>query len=209
VHEVQASLLRVDGGQVLSVATPILFHGPGALAQASSIQGHVLGWFGAKGLTVAEAREALTLLEHPAARGVLLLGPLDQASREALDALLKTVEEPPEHVELRLFALEEGLVPATIRSRCLRQFCSEGRALDPGQARELIEWALAGKVGELAERVLNTKSEEPLPSLESLARALVGLATGEPFHALWKALRGLPAEPTRPELFTALTALRR
>lgn len=191
--------------------SPILFHGPGALGVATSVRGEVLGWFGGgeKALSVGEAREALELLEHPSKRGVLLFGPLDKATPEALDALLKTVEEPPAHVELRLFALEEGQVSATIRSRCLRQFCPESKSTELGEARQWIEWALAGKIGELAEKVLASKSEEPLPSAAALARALVTLGQGEDFVILWRALRTLPVEPTRPEVFTALASLRR
>lgn len=206
MQKLQEELLRADGSQVLR--TPILFHGPGALAIASNVQGDMLGWYGAKGLGVAECREVLRLIEQPKARGVLLLGPLEQASKEALDGLLKTLEEPPDHVEFRLFALEEGLLPATVRSRCLRQFCPEQKALETSGARELLTWALEGKVGELAQRVLHSKSEEPLPTLEVLARALVGMAVGEPLVRLWRALRELPAEFTRPELFVALTVLR-
>lgn len=198
-------------GVSLAVTSPILFHGPGAQNEALAGPGVLLGLYGSgeKGLGVAETREALALVEHPTKSGVLIFGPLDKASPEALDALLKTVEEPPDHLELRLFALEEGLVSPTIRSRCLRRFCSDPRPLDLGTARRWVAWALAGKVGELAEQVLASKSEEPLPSLQQLSAALVEHGGGELFVALWKALRELPEDPTRPEVFSALVAVRR
>ncbi len=189
--------------------TPILYHGPGALKVASEKPGNMLGWMGASGLTVGETRELLALLQHPRKRGVLLLGPLDEGTKEALDALLKTLEEPPEHIELRLFAGEEGRVPATIRSRCVRYFCGLPRGTPSSSDRRLLAWAVAGRVGELAEVLLQSKVAEPLPSLEVLAAGLLEHGEASDFVRLWSALRVLPRDYTRVEVFAALTALRR
>jgi len=51
---------------------------------------------------------------------VLILERMDQASLEAANSLLKTLEEPPPHVVLCLTAVQVEALPATIVSRCQR-----------------------------------------------------------------------------------------
>jgi len=51
---------------------------------------------------------------------VLILERMDQASLEAANSLLKTLEEPPAHVVLGLTAVQVDALPATIVSRCQR-----------------------------------------------------------------------------------------
>lgn len=49
---------------------------------------------------------------------VFIIDEVHDLSAKAFDALLKTVEEPPEHVVFVLATTEYGKVPPTIRSRC-------------------------------------------------------------------------------------------
>jgi DNA polymerase-3 subunit delta' len=51
---------------------------------------------------------------------VFVLRRIDLASIEAANSLLKTLEEPPEHVVLVLTAVQGDLLPATVVSRCQR-----------------------------------------------------------------------------------------
>ncbi|MFQ3586096.1 MAG: DNA polymerase III subunit gamma/tau [Fimbriimonadaceae bacterium] len=49
---------------------------------------------------------------------VFIIDEVHDLSAKAFDALLKTIEEPPEHVVFVLATTEYGKVPPTIRSRC-------------------------------------------------------------------------------------------
>ncbi len=51
-------------------------------------------------------------------RRFFLIDPADRMSREAANALLKTLEEPPSSACLILLTASPGALPATIRSRC-------------------------------------------------------------------------------------------
>ena len=69
---------------------------------------------------------------------VFVLRRMDQASIEAANSLLKTLEEPPAHVALALTAVYPESMPATVVSRCQRL------DLRP-VARHVVEAALRGK----------------------------------------------------------------
>jgi DNA polymerase-3 subunit gamma/tau len=62
------------------------------------------------------------VLTHPdqARRKVYILDEAHRMSGPAFDALLKTLEEPPEHVVFILVTSEADKIPATIASRCQR-----------------------------------------------------------------------------------------
>lgn len=51
---------------------------------------------------------------------VFIIDEVHDLSRQAFDALLKTVEEPPDHIVFILATTEFSKVPPTIRSRCQR-----------------------------------------------------------------------------------------
>jgi DNA polymerase-3 subunit delta' len=51
---------------------------------------------------------------------VLILRRADQATLEAANSLLKTLEEPPAHVTLVLTAVQPEMLPSTVVSRCQR-----------------------------------------------------------------------------------------
>jgi DNA polymerase-3 subunit gamma/tau len=62
------------------------------------------------------------VMTHPdqARRKVYILDEAHRMSAPAFDALLKTLEEPPEHVVFILVTSEADRIPATIASRCQR-----------------------------------------------------------------------------------------
>ena len=86
--------------------------------------------------TIREMRSSITLRPMESDWRVAILEDVDRVSRDAYDALLKTLEEPPPFVVLVLIATEFAALPETIRSRC-RQI-----ALEP-VPRELVANALA------------------------------------------------------------------
>lgn len=70
---------------------------------------------------VEQVRELTDSLQYGPARGpykVVIIDEIHRLSRQAFDALLKIVEEPPEHLVFIFATTESESVPATILSRC-------------------------------------------------------------------------------------------
>lgn len=63
-------------------------------------------------------------------------------SRHSFNALLKTLEEPPEHVKFLLATTDPQKLPVTILSRCLQFHL---KALDVEQIRHQLEHILNEK----------------------------------------------------------------
>ncbi len=68
--------------------------------------------------TIRELRSSVSLRPMESDWRVAILEDVDRVSRDAYDALLKTLEEPPSYVVLLLIATEFAALPETIRSRC-------------------------------------------------------------------------------------------
>jgi len=78
---------------------------------------------GASNNRVEEARELIANAAYRPMRGrdkVYIIDEVHMLSTQAFNALLKTMEEPPEHVKFILCTTEPHKVPATIQSRCQR-----------------------------------------------------------------------------------------
>jgi len=107
---------------------------------------------------VRELEREAALAPHSARHRVYILAETERMSREAANALLKTLEEPPEPVVLILLASDAALLPPTIVSRCqcldlrpvsLRQLAPalvEHEGADPAQA-ELLARVSGGRPG--------------------------------------------------------------
>ena len=68
--------------------------------------------------TIRELRSSVSLRPMESDWRVAIIEDVDRVSRDAYDALLKTLEEPPSYVVLLLIATEFAALPETIRSRC-------------------------------------------------------------------------------------------
>src|SRR5690606_19629864 len=88
---------------------------------------------------------------------VALVAEADLLSRDAFDALLKTLEEPPPFVVLILIATEAEAIPETIRSRC------QPVPLEP-----------LGRAAVAAELIRRGIPEADAQTIASLARGRVG-----------------------------------
>ena len=78
---------------------------------------------GASNRGVDEAREVIANSVYRPLRGAYKIYIIDEVhmlTKEAFNALLKTMEEPPEHVKFILCTTEPHKVPPTIQSRCQR-----------------------------------------------------------------------------------------
>lgn len=92
---------------------------------------------------VGDTREILDNVQYAPTRGrykIYLIDEVHMLSRHSFNALLKTLEEPPEHVKFLLATTDPQKLPVTILSRCL-QFNLQ--ALDASQ----IEQQLVGILG--------------------------------------------------------------
>ncbi len=69
---------------------------------------------------VRQLRERVGLMPTEGRRAVYIVDEVHMLTKEAFNALLKTLEEPPEHVVFCLCTTEEEKLPGTIISRCTR-----------------------------------------------------------------------------------------
>lgn len=85
---------------------------------------------------VDDIRELIENVQYAPTRGrhkVYLIDEVHMLSNSAFNALLKTLEEPPEHVKFLLATTDPQKIPVTVLSRCL-QF--NLRRLDAGEIRD-------------------------------------------------------------------------
>jgi len=76
---------------------------------------------GKQGIAVGKIREligALSLTSHASNNKVAIIEPAEAMHRPAMNALLKTLEEPTPDTYILLISHQPTLLPATIRSRC-------------------------------------------------------------------------------------------
>ncbi|MBH1930938.1 DNA polymerase III subunit gamma/tau [Serratia rubidaea] len=91
---------------------------------------------------VEDTRDLLDNVQYAPARGrfkVYLIDEVHMLSRHSFNALLKTLEEPPEHVKFLLATTDPQKLPVTILSRCLQFHL---KALDVEQIRLQLETVL-------------------------------------------------------------------
>jgi DNA polymerase-3 subunit gamma/tau len=69
---------------------------------------------------IRELRENVKYLPRPGKRRVYIIDEVHMLSKSAFNALLKTLEEPPDHVVFIFATTEPHKVPETIQSRCQR-----------------------------------------------------------------------------------------
>ncbi|MBZ0215821.1 MAG: DNA polymerase III subunit delta' [Fimbriimonadaceae bacterium] len=74
-------------------------------------------------IAVDDVRQTIGFFNHTSAVGgwrVAIVDTMDDLNRNGANALLKTLEEPPERALFLLVSSSPGVLPATIRSRCRR-----------------------------------------------------------------------------------------
>lgn len=116
---------------------------------------------------IRELASSLSLTSHGGGRKVAVISPADRLNRNAANALLKTLEEPPGDALLILLGGDPSRVPATVRSRCLRL------ALATPPMAQWVEWLRSERGGGIDwAAVLEVLGPEPLQALEIDAEAL-------------------------------------
>ncbi len=171
------------------LAADFLFPEGGAPAQAvldgKSPEVLVLEGDGASGLIKIDAvravRRAVYDTALSAAGRVVLVYGAEKLNAASANALLKVIEEPPEHVLFIFTATSEAAVLATIRSRCSIYTLSplsatecaaalEKMGAKPQQARRLAE-VFGGRFGEAKACLQDEKNADLLARAERLAVA--------------------------------------
>jgi DNA polymerase-3 subunit delta' len=128
---------------------------------------------------------ALQLQRHSASRRVVIVDPADALNEEAANALLKTLEEPPQGTQFVLVTHRASALLSTVRSRCQRvRFGPVGDdqmrafAAERGLSDELLR-AAAGSPGR-ALRLAEGVGEERVRVREAILSAV-----GQPLHRLF------------------------
>ena len=137
---------------------------------------------------------------------VYIIDEVHMLSTSAFNALLKTLEEPPEHVKFILATTEPNKVPATIQSRCQR---FDFRNLSVEEIAGQLETVLAGEGVKAQEGVTRRVARLARGSMRdalSLLDQLLSMATGEVTAELLRELTGEPETARVEALAGALAA---
>lgn len=175
---------------------------------ASSISMNVLEIDGASNNSVDDIRELREVVRYAATEGVYKIYIIDEVhmlSTAAFNALLKTLEEPPEHVVFIFATTEVQAVPETILSRCQR---FNFRRISTGQiAAHLATIAQAEGIAveEGALHLLASRADGALRDAESLLDQVVSFGAEVSQQAVVQVL-GLVDRGLYFELLDALRA---
>jgi len=143
-------------------------------------------------------RRDLHMRPFEAQRRVYLVLGADLLNRDAADALLKDLEEPPEYATILLVADDLGPLPPTILSRCqlvpfrrLSEKAVRGWLAERGEDEALARIA-AGRLDRAA-RLIDPASAERRVALLEVARAVYADPAFEPAGAAKRLLEGVTA----------------
>jgi len=129
---------------------------------------------------VEDTRELLDNVQYAPARGrfkVYLIDEVHMLSRHSFNALLKTLEEPPEHVNFLLATTDPQKVPVTSLSRCLQFHL---KALDAEQIRKQLEHVLTEETITTEPRALQLLSRAADGSMrDALSLTYQAIAMGQ------------------------------
>ncbi|PSW18794.1 DNA polymerase III subunit gamma/tau [Photobacterium sanctipauli] len=131
---------------------------------------------------VEDTRELLDNVQYKPARGrfkVYLIDEVHMLSRHSFNALLKTLEEPPEYVKFILATTDPQKLPVTILSRCLQFHLKH---LDNTQIQTQLENVLSQEQIEFEPRALGLLSRAAEGSMRdalSLTDQAIALGNGQ------------------------------
>lgn len=159
---------------------------------------------------IRDLREKILFAPNRAKRKVYIIDEVHMLTKEAFNALLKTLEEPPEHAYFLLATTEMHKLPETIISRC-QTFIFNRFGLDQLVERlELISKTEKISVEEEAFQIIARKAEGGLRDAISLleqisaetennittdaVRDSLGISTTETLEQFWTAIEEKDAE---------------
>ncbi|MBD3349456.1 MAG: DNA polymerase III subunit gamma/tau, partial [Candidatus Eisenbacteria bacterium] len=136
---------------------------------------------GASNRKIEDARGIRETVQYAPLSGRMKVYIIDEAhmlTREAFNALLKTLEEPPPHVVFVLATTEPGKIPETISSRCQRfDFRRLSVSEIEGRLSEIVE-AEGIETGEGALRLVAARADGSMRDAVSLLDQLISVGKG-------------------------------
>lgn len=158
---------------------------------------------------VDEARELIANCIYRPMRGkykVYIIDEVHMLSTAAFNALLKTLEEPPEHVKFILCTTETHKVPATIQSRCQRfDFRNLPASEITPHLRHVVESEGQQADDDLLQAIARLGNGSMRDALSLLDRVMAAAEPGVPMDvALLERLLGLPRRDAIAMLLDAI-----
>jgi len=135
---------------------------------------------GASNRRIEDARSIRETVQYAPLSGLKKVYIIDEAhmlTREAFNALLKTLEEPPEHVVFVLATTEPGKIPETITSRCQR---FDFHRISEAEIEDRLATIVAAekiKVEDGALRLVAARADGGMRDAESLLDQLLSLGS--------------------------------
>jgi hypothetical protein len=131
---------------------------------------------------IKELTERLRMKPFSSDRILAVIEDSDLMNSQAQNKLLKTLEEPPGDNVIMLLASNEGMLRATIRSRCLKINLGAGTEDVAPQVKDdavkLLSAAMFGKPAHEAFAILDRHMDEPFPLLDAMELFLRDLIVG-------------------------------
>ena len=144
-------------------------------------------------------REKIGLAPVMAKKKVYIIDEVHMLTREAFNALLKTLEEPPEHALFVLATTEVDKVPETIRSRCVQLTFSKANRKEVVRS---LKKAVKGEKLSVSDGVLDEISSGVDGSFREGMKILEQLSMGKGKITLQKAQKEMgTAEDMQPNKF--------
>jgi len=158
---------------------------------------------------VEEARDLIANCIYRPLRGrykIYIIDEVHMLTREAFNTLLKTLEEPPEHVKFILCTTEPHKVLPTIQSRCQRfDFRNIPSALIVEHLTRVVEQEGLNADADLLRLLARMAAGSMRDALSLMDRIMAAAPSGEPMTvALLEDLLGLPARDVLTGLVESL-----
>ena len=152
---------------------------------------------------IRDLREKVALMPLELAYKVYIIDEVHMLTKEAFNALLKTLEEPPQHIIFILATTEVHKVPATIISRCQRFTFKAIKTQVLADYLLKIAKLEKIKIDEAAAQILAEHSQGSLRDGLSLLEQIGSLKQKIDLE-LVESVLGLPPQKTIQKLLTAL-----